>query len=161
MLDAHDIRELTLKSLREQISVVLQEPLLFSGSIAENIRYSRLEATMDEIVEAAKAANAHDFITRLPQQYDTQLGERGVQISGGERQRISIARAFLKDAPVLILDEATSSLDSESEALIQDGLRSLRKGRTTFVIAHRLSTIRNAHRILALVNGELVGAGDA
>jgi ABC-type multidrug transport system fused ATPase/permease subunit len=159
LLDGQDIRKLTLKSLREQVSIVLQEPLLFSGSIAENIRYGRLDASMDEIMEAARAANAHDFIMALPEQYETELGERGTHLSGGERQRISVARAFLKDAPVLILDEPTSSIDSKTEAVILDALDQLMKGRTTLMIAHRLSTIRNADRILVLDKGELVEMG--
>src|SRR5262249_39813751 len=137
LLDGTDVRDLTLKSLRSQISMVLQEPLLFSGTIAENIRYGRLDATREEIIEAAKAANAHDFVTRLPAGYDTVLGERGAQISGGERQRISIARAFLKDAPILILDEPTSSVDSKTEWVILEALSRLIVGRTTFMIAHR------------------------
>src|SRR5207237_5704157 len=135
---------------RQQISLVLQEPLLFSGSIADNIRYGRLDATMDEIMEAARGANAHDFITRLPEGYETELGERGAQLSGGERQRICVARAFLKDAPILILDEPTSSIDSRTEAVILDALDRLSVGRTTFVIAHRLSTIRYADLLLVL-----------
>jgi ABC-type multidrug transport system fused ATPase/permease subunit len=159
MLDGRDIRGLTLRSLREQISIVHQEPLLFSGSIRENIRYGRLEATMDEIIEAARAANAHDFIMNLPQQYDTELGERGAKLSGGERQRIAVARAFLKDAPILILDEPTSSIDSKTEAVILDALDRLMEGRTTFMIAHRLSTIRRADRILVLEHGRLVEQG--
>lgn len=159
LLDGHDIQQLTLSSLRAQISIVLQDPLLFSGTIADNIRYGNLEASMEEIIEAAKAANAHDFIMRLPEQYETQLGERGVQISGGERQRVSIARAFLKDAPILILDEPTSAIDSKTEAVILEALERLMEGRTTFMIAHRLSTIRNADRILALAHGELVEQG--
>jgi ATP-binding cassette subfamily B protein/subfamily B ATP-binding cassette protein MsbA len=158
-LDGTDVRRLTLKSLRRQISIVLQEPLLFSGTIAENIRYGRLEASMDEIVEAAKAANAHDFIMALPDQYETVLGERGAQLSGGERQRISVARAFLKDAPILILDEPTSSIDSRTEAVILDALDRLMAGRTTFLIAHRLSTIRSADQILVLDHGRLVEQG--
>jgi ATP-binding cassette subfamily B protein len=159
LLDGRDIRTLTLKSLRQQISVVLQEPLLFSGTIAENIRYGRLDATMDEIMEAARSANAHDFIMALPNQYDTELGERGVQLSGGERQRIAVARAFLKDAPILILDEPTSSIDSKTEAVILDALDRLMVGRTTFMIAHRLSTIRRADVILVLDHGRLVERG--
>src|SRR5262249_48607006 len=122
LVDGIDIRDLTLKSLRAHISMVLQEPLLFSGTIAENIRYGRLNATRVEIIEAAKAANAHDFVMRLPAGYDTVLGERGAQLSGGERQRISIARAFLKDAPILILDEPTSSVDSKTEWTILEAL---------------------------------------
>jgi ATP-binding cassette subfamily B protein/subfamily B ATP-binding cassette protein MsbA len=159
LLDGIDIRNLTLKSLRAQVSIVLQEPLLFSGTIAENIRYGRLEASRDEIMEAAQAANAHDFIVRLPKKYDTELGERGVQLSGGERQRIAVARAFLKDAPILILDEPTSSIDSKTEAVILDALDRLMVGRTTFMIAHRLSTIRRVDQILVLDNGRLVDQG--
>lgn len=159
LLDGVDIRELTLKSLRSQVSIVLQEPLLFSGTIAENIRYGRLGASMDEIVEAATAANAHEFILRLPKQYDTVLGERGAAISGGERQRISVARAFLKNAPILILDEPTSSVDSKTEAVILDALDRLMMGRTTFMIAHRLSTLRRADLILVLNQGRLVEQG--
>jgi ATP-binding cassette subfamily B protein len=159
LLDGFDVRELTLKSLREQISIVLQEPLLFSGSIADNIRYGKLDATMDEIVEAAKAANAHDFIMRLPDQYATPVGERGVQLSGGERQRICVARAFLKDAPILILDEPTSSIDSKTEAGILAALERLMVGRTTLLVAHRLSTIRHADQIVVLDRGQLVEQG--
>jgi ABC-type multidrug transport system fused ATPase/permease subunit len=159
LLDGVDIRELTLKSLRAQISIVLQEPLLFSGTIAENIRYGRLEAQDSDIVAAAKAANAHDFIMRLPQQYETMLGERGAAISGGERQRISVARAFLKNAPILILDEPTSSVDSKTEAVILDALDRLMVGRTTFMIAHRLSTLHEANRILVLNHGQIIEHG--
>lgn len=159
LVDGRDIREYTLASLRGQISIVLQEPLLFSGSIRENIRYGRLEATMDEIIEAARNANAHDFIEKLPKGYDTTVGERGVQLSGGERQRISVARAFLKDAPILILDEPTSSIDSKTESVILDALDRLMVGRTTFMVAHRLSTIRNADKILVLNGGELIEMG--
>ncbi len=159
MLDGHDISTLSLKSLREQISIVLQEPLLFSGSIAGNIRYGRLEASMEEIVEAAKSANAHDFIMRLPDQYETEVGERGAQLSGGERQRICVARAFLKDAPILILDEPTSAIDSKTEVVILDALDRLMLGRTTFMVAHRLSTIRNADFILVLNRGWLAEQG--
>jgi ATP-binding cassette, subfamily B, bacterial len=158
-LDGKDVRDATLKSLRQQFSIVLQEPLLFSGSIAENIEYGRLGAGMDEIVEAAKSANAHDFIMRMPRQYETPLGERGAMLSGGERQRLSIARAFLKDAPICILDEPTSSIDSRTEAVILDSLDRLTAGRTTFMIAHRLSTVRSADLILVLNHGELVEQG--
>ena len=158
-LDGQDIRKLTLESLRNQISIVLQEPLLFSGTIAENIRYGRLDASMESIIEAARAANAHDFITHLPKQYDTDLGERGVQVSGGERQRIAVARAFLRNAPILILDEPTSSIDSKTEAIILDALDRLMAGRTTFIIAHRLSTIRRADKIIVLDHGRLVEQG--
>ncbi|HMB93251.1 MAG TPA: ABC transporter ATP-binding protein [Rhodothermales bacterium] len=159
LLDGVDISTLKLKSLREQISIVLQEPLLFAGSIADNIRYGRLDATMDEIIEAAKAANAHDFIMSLPKQYDTVLGETGSQVSGGERQRISVARAFLKDAPILILDEPTSSIDSKTESVILDALDRLMIGRTTFMIAHRLSTLRNPDLLLVLKDGIIMEQG--
>jgi ABC-type multidrug transport system fused ATPase/permease subunit len=159
LLDGVDIRDLTLESLREKVSLVLQEPLLFSGSIADNIRYGRLEASDEEVMEAARAANAHDFIARLPEQYQTQLGERGAKVSGGERQRISVARAFLKNAPILILDEPTSSIDSKTEAVILDALDRLMAGRTTFMIAHRLSTIRRADLILVMDKGRVVERG--
>jgi len=159
LLDGEDIRELTLESLRANISIVLQEPLLFSGTIYDNIRYGRLDASREEIVEAAKAANAHDFITRLPQKYGTELGERGVKLSGGERQRIAIARAFLKNAPILILDEPTSSIDSRTEAVILEALERLMVGRTTLMIAHRLSTLRMARQILVMDQGRIVERG--
>ena len=159
LLDGQDIRSLTLDSVRAQVSIVLQEPLLFSGSISENIRYGRLDATRDEIIAAAQNANAHDFISRLPKGYDTEIGERGAQLSGGERQRIAVARAFLKDAPILILDEPTSSIDSKTEAVILDALDKLMLGRTTFIVAHRLSTIRNAEKILVIERGALVEHG--
>jgi len=158
-IDGMDVRQINLRSLREQISIVLQEPLLFSGTIADNIRYGRLNAEMDEIIAAAEAANAHEFITELPQKYDTKLGERGVRISLGERQRISVARAFLKNAPILILDEPTSSVDSRTEAVILDALDRLMMGRTTFIIAHRLSTIRSADLILVMQHGAIVQRG--
>jgi ABC-type multidrug transport system fused ATPase/permease subunit len=159
LLDNRDITDYTLASLRKQISIVLQDPMLFSATILENIRYGRLDATMDEIIEAAKEANAHDFITRLPKQYETELGERGVQLSTGERQRISVARAFLKNAPILILDEPTSSIDSKTEAVILDALDRLMAGRTTFIIAHRLSTIRYADMILVMNQGQICERG--
>jgi ATP-binding cassette subfamily B protein/subfamily B ATP-binding cassette protein MsbA len=159
LIDGVDIKTLTIKSLREQISIVLQEPLLFSGTIIDNIRYGRLDASQDDIVEAARAANAHDFIMRLPNQYETALGERGAQLSGGERQRIAVARAFLKNAPILILDEPTSAIDSRTEAVILDALDRLMAGRTTFIIAHRLSTIRRADQILVLDHGRLAEQG--
>ena len=159
LIDGVDVRGVTLASLRRQISLVLQEPVLFSGSVGENIRYGRLEATEDEIIASARAANAHDFIMRLPRRYETELGERGVQLSGGERQRICIARAFLKDAPILILDEPTSSIDTRTEAVILDALERLMEGRTTFLIAHRLSTIRQADCVLVLEKGRLVEQG--
>jgi ATP-binding cassette subfamily B protein len=158
-LDGMTVRHITLRSLRQQISIVLQEPLLFQGTVADNIRYGRLEAGLDEIAGAAKAANAHDFIMALPQQYETPVGERGAQLSGGERQRLCIARAFLKDAPILILDEPTSSVDSKTEAVILEALQRLMVGRTTIMVAHRLSTIRHADRILVVSHGQLVEQG--
>jgi ABC-type multidrug transport system fused ATPase/permease subunit len=159
LIDGIDNKKIKLESLRQQISIVLQEPLLFSGTIADNIRYGRLDAGENDIIEAAKAANAHDFIEALPKKYDTELGERGVQLSGGERQRIAVARAFLKNAPILILDEPTSSIDSKTEAVILDALDRLMEGRTTFMIAHRLSTIRRADIILVIDKGKLVEQG--
>lgn len=159
LLDGCDLRDLTLESLRAQMSIVLQEPLLFTGTIEDNICYGKLDASFDEVVKAAKRANAHDFIMRLPAKYKTPLGERGAKISGGERQRICIARAFLKDAPILILDEPTSSIDSQTEAVILEALDKLMYGRTTFVIAHRLSTIRNADLILVLSKGRIQDQG--
>ena len=159
LLDGTDIRQLTVKSLRQQISIVLQEPLLFSGSVNDNIRYGRLDASEADIIEAARAANAHDFIMGLPDQYETRVGERGAQLSAGERQRIAMARAFLKDAPILILDEPTSSIDSKTETVILDALERLMVGRTTFVIAHRLSTIRRADFILVMDHGRVVEQG--
>jgi len=159
LVDGHDVRDLALDSLRQNVAVVLQEPLLFLATIADNIRYGRLEATMEEIIEAAKQANAHDFISALPDGYDTKLGERGAMLSGGERQRICIARAFLKDAPILILDEPTSSIDSRTEGVILTALDRLMAGRTTFIVAHRLSTIGRATRILVVDGGRLVEEG--
>jgi ABC-type multidrug transport system fused ATPase/permease subunit len=158
-IDDHDVRDLTLASLRAQYSIVLQEPLLFTGSIAENIAYGRPGAPREEVEESARAANAHDFITRLPKGYDTLLGERGAKISGGERQRISVARAFLRDAPILVLDEPTSSIDSRTESVILDALERLMEGRTTIMIAHRLSTVRGVDQILVLEHGEIVQRG--
>lgn len=158
-IDGHDIRQVTSVSLRQQIGIVPQETALFSDTIRENIRYGKLEATQSEIEAAAQAANAHEFIVRLPQGYDTRVGERGIKLSGGQRQRIAIARAVLKDPRILILDEATSSLDSESEQLVQEALERLMKSRTTFVIAHRLSTIINADWIVVLDSGRLVEQG--
>jgi ABC-type multidrug transport system fused ATPase/permease subunit len=158
-LDGIDMRDVTLASLRNQISVVLQEPLLFSGTIAENIRYGSLGASDERIEAAAKAANCHDFIAALPDGYDTVLGERGAQISGGERQRICVARAFLRDAPILILDEPTSSIDSKTEGVILDALEELMEGRTSFMIAHRLSTVRHADQILVMQDGLIVERG--
>jgi ABC-type multidrug transport system fused ATPase/permease subunit len=159
LIDGTDNKQLTLKSLRHQISLVLQEPLLFSGTIADNIRYGRLEAGDDEVIEAARAANAHEFIMRLPRQYETELGERGAKLSGGERQRLCVARAFLKDAPILILDEPTSAIDSKTEAVILEALDRLMVGRTSFMIAHRLSTVHHADLMLVLDQGRLVQLG--
>lgn len=159
LIDGHDLRQLDLKALREKMGVVLQEPFLFHGTICENIAYGRPNATMEEIIKAAKAANAHQFILNLPDAYDTYVGERGTKLSGGERQRISIARAILRDPKILILDEATSSVDSESEYAIQKALERLLKGRTTFAIAHRLSTLRNADRLIVLDSGRIVEMG--
>jgi ATP-binding cassette subfamily B protein len=158
-LDGHDLRGLTLKSLRQQISIVLQDVFLFHGTARENILFGRQDATEEEMIEAAKVANAHEFITQLPDGYDTLIGERGVKLSGGQRQRLAIARAVLKDAPILILDEATSSVDTETELLIQQALERLMVGRTTVIIAHRLSTIRNADAIVVLDDGRIVEQG--
>jgi ATP-binding cassette, subfamily B, bacterial MsbA len=159
LIDGHDIRHVTIESLRGQIGIVTQQTILFNDTVRNNIAYGNIEKTDEDIIHAAKAANAHDFIMNLPKQYDTVIGEQGAKLSGGERQRISIARALLKDAPILILDEATSSLDTEAEIEVQDALEYLMKGRTTLIIAHRLSTIRNANRILVLANGEIVEEG--
>ncbi len=159
LVDGHDVREIQLKSLRQNIAIVLQEPFLFPLSIAENIAYGRPHATLAEIEDAARAANAHEFITRLPQGYHTIIGERGATLSGGERQRLSIARALLKNAPILILDEPTSALDAESETLLVEALDRLAQGRSTFIIAHRLSTIRRATRIVVLLHGTVTESG--
>ncbi len=158
-LDGHDIRDLTLKSLRQQISIVLQDVFLFHGTVRENILFGRMDADEKEMVLAAKIANAHEFITQLPDGYETLIGERGVKLSGGQRQRLAIARAVLKDAPVLILDEATSSVDTETELLIQQALERLMVGKTTIVIAHRLSTIRSADTIVVLEDSRIVEMG--
>jgi len=158
-LDDRDVRLVTQESIRAQIGMVLQEPFLFSGTVMDNIRYGRLDASDDEVVEAAKAANAHDFITRLPDGYETEVGERGGLISQGQRQLVSIARAILADPRILILDEATASVDTRTEALIQEALAVLLAGRTSFVIAHRLSTVRNADVIVAMDEGEIVERG--
>jgi ATP-binding cassette subfamily B protein/subfamily B ATP-binding cassette protein MsbA len=159
LIDGHDLREVQLSSLRSQVALVLQEPFLFPLTIAENIAYGRPDASAAEIEAAARAANAHDFVSRLPQGYDTVIGERGATLSGGERQRLSIARALLKNAPVLILDEPTSALDAGTEALIMQAMRNLVSGRTTFIIAHRLATVRNADRIVVLDNGRMAESG--
>jgi ATP-binding cassette subfamily B protein len=159
LIDGQDIALATQQSLRSQIAIVQQEPILFHRTLAENIAYGRPGASLEAIEQAARLANAHDFILRLPKGYGTLVGERGVKLSGGERQRVALARAFLADAPVLILDEATSSLDSESEALIQQAMERLMKGRTSIVIAHRLSTVRSLDRILVFDRGEIVEQG--
>jgi len=161
-VDGHDIRDITLASLRHQIAIVPQETILFGGTIRDNIAYGNPQATQEMIASAARAANAHSFIadcTVMPDGYDTLVGERGKQLSGGQRQRVSIARALLKDPRILILDEATSSLDAESEKVVQEALETLMRGRTTLVIAHRLSTIQNAHKILVMQAGEIVESG--
>ena len=158
-IDGVDIRDVTVASLREQLAMVPQDTILFSASIHENILYGRLDATREEVMAAAQASNAHNFILQLPDGYETQIGERGCQLSGGQRQRIAIARAILKNPRILILDEATSALDAESERLVQDALDTLMVGRTTFVIAHRLSTIQRADRILVLEKGRMVECG--
>lgn len=151
-IDGTDIRDFTLKSLRSQIGIVQQDVYLFVGSVLENIRYGRPGASREEVIAAAKNANAHEFIMALPDGYDTDIGQRGVKLSGGQKQRLSIARVFLKNPPILIFDEATSALDNESEKVVQESLEKLAKNRTTFVIAHRLSTIRNAQKILVLTD---------
>jgi ABC-type multidrug transport system fused ATPase/permease subunit len=159
LVDRRDLSTVRLRDYRSQLGVVLQDNFLFDGTVGDNIRYGRKDATMDEIHEVSRVAHADEFIEGFEKKYDTVVGERGVKLSGGQRQRVAIARAILADPRILVLDEATSSLDSESEALIQDGLRSLRAGRTTFVIAHRLSTIRSADQILVIEHGEIVERG--
>ncbi len=158
-IDGVDIRNISQENLRENISFVPQEPILFHRTLMENIRYGRRDATDEEVKRAAELAHCTEFIENLPYKYDTYVGERGVKLSGGERQRVAIARAILKDAPILVLDEATSSLDSQSEVLIQDALHNLIKGKTTIVIAHRLSTIREMDRIVVIANGQIVEEG--
>jgi ATP-binding cassette subfamily B protein len=158
-IDGQDISKVTQESLREAIAFVPQEPLLFHRTLMENIRYGRRDASDEEVIEAAKQARCHGFITQLPQGYDTHVGERGVKLSGGERQRVAIARAILKNAPILVLDEATSSLDSESEALIQEALEALMQGKTVVVIAHRLSTIMHMDRIIVMEQGRIAAEG--
>ena len=159
LIDGHDLRDVKLRCLREQMAVVLQEPYLFKGTIAENIAYGRPDATREQIIEAARAANAHNFIIKFPDGYDTEVGERGGRLSGGERQRVSIARALLNDPRILILDEATASVDTETEKQIQEALEQLMKGRTCFAIAHRLSTLRMATRLVVLDGGRIAGIG--
>jgi subfamily B ATP-binding cassette protein MsbA len=158
-VDGVDIRDLTVRSLRSQIGIVTQHTFLFNDTIRNNIAYGEPERPMEDLVAAAKAAHAHDFIMALPKQYDSTIGEMGMQLSGGQRQRLAIARALLKDAPILIFDEATSALDAESERLVQDALENLMTSRTTIVIAHRLSTIRKADRIVVMVDGAVAEEG--
>ncbi|HET7057453.1 MAG TPA: ATP-binding cassette domain-containing protein, partial [Nitrospiraceae bacterium] len=159
LIDGHDIRDCTLQSLRRQIGIVSQSTVLFDETIKYNIAYGRMDAPETAVIEAAKAAFAHDFIQRLPNGYDSLIGENGVKLSGGERQRLAIARAILRDSPIMILDEATSALDSESERIVQLALTNLMNNRTTLVIAHRLSTIQNADRIVVLDRGRIVEIG--
>jgi subfamily B ATP-binding cassette protein MsbA len=158
-VDGKDLQTVRLRDYRSHLGVVLQDNFLFDGSILDNIRFANPQANLDKIKEMCRVANADEFIEKFPNGYDTIVGERGVKLSGGQRQRIAIARALLADPRILILDEATSSLDSESEALIQESLRRLRQGRTTFVIAHRLSTIRSADQILVVEAGEILERG--
>lgn len=159
LIDGKDIRDIKLKSLRDHIGIVQQDVYLFVGTVADNIRYGRPKATFAEVVEAAKNANAHEFIMSLPNGYDTDIGQRGIKLSGGQKQRLSIARVFLKNPPILIFDEATSALDNESEKVVQESLERLAKNRTTFVIAHRLSTIKNAQKILVLTDNGIEEQG--
>jgi ATP-binding cassette subfamily B protein len=159
LIDGVNIKQIAQKDLRSQIGVVLQEPFLFSGSIYENIAFAKPSATREDVMAAAKAAHAHDFIIQKPDGYDTQVGERGQTLSGGERQRVSIARAILHDPRILILDEATASVDTDTEKQIQDAIARLTKGRTTFAIAHRLSTLRNATRLVVLKDGKVAEVG--
>jgi ATP-binding cassette, subfamily B, bacterial len=160
LIDGQNIQKITMESLHDNLSLVPQDPILFHRTLSENIRYGRSDATDEEVREAARMAHCDEFIEALPNKYDTYVGERGVKLSGGERQRVAIARAIIKNAPILILDEATSSLDSHSEALIQDALQTLMKGKTVIVIAHRLSTIRKMDRIIVIEGGEIVEEGN-
>jgi len=160
MLDGRDLHELSPEWLRQQVGIVAQEPLLFSCSVAENIRYGKTTATEEEVIAAAKMANAHEFITKFPEGYQTLVGERGVKLSGGQKQRVAIARAVLKNPRILVLDEATSALDAESEHLVKEALERLMKGRTTLIIAHRLSTVMGADRVVVLQDGVIVQSGD-
>jgi ATP-binding cassette subfamily B protein len=160
LVGGHDVRDLTQDSLGAQIAMVLQEPFLFTGTVFENIRYHKLEATREQVIEAAKAVGAHDFVMRLPEGYDSVLGERGGNLSLGQRQLLSFARALVADAKILVLDEATANIDSYTEMLIQKALVKLLENRTGLVIAHRLATIREADRIIVLQNGEIIESGD-
>ena len=159
LIDGKDIRDVTLKSLRDNIGIVQQDVYLFAGTVYDNILYGKPGATREEVIEAAKLANAHEFIMGLPKGYDTDIGQRGIKLSGGQKQRLSIARVFLKNPPILIFDEATSALDNESENIVKESLERLASNRTTFVIAHRLSTIRNAERILVLTENGIEETG--
>jgi ATP-binding cassette subfamily B protein len=159
LIDGHNIRHVTVKSLRDQIGIVLQDTTLFAASIRENLAFGRPDASQDEIVAAAKAASAHDFIMQMPEGYETPVGERGATLSGGQKQRIAIARAILKDPRILLLDDATSSVDTETEALIQQALARLMEGRTSFVIAQRLSTVRQADQVMVLERGRIAARG--
>ena len=159
VIDGEDVRHYKVRSLREKIAIVLQDPVLLSGTVAENLRYGRLDATEEEIEDAARAAHAHEFVSRLPKKYETAIAEAGGGLSGGERQRLSVARAILKNAPILILDEPTSSLDAISEEIVFAALRRLRSGRTTLVIAHRLATVLSCDRILVMEAGRIVEQG--
>jgi ABC-type multidrug transport system fused ATPase/permease subunit len=158
-IDGQNLRNIQLSSLRQQVAVVLQDSFLFNNSVAENLLYGKPDATREELIEAAKAANAHEFIIQLPEGYDTEIGERGVKLSGGQKQRLALARAILADPRILILDEATSSVDAEAEFLIQQALERVLKDRTSLVIAHRLSTVRNADKIIVLDKGRIVETG--
>jgi len=159
LVDGSNIKDITLESLRQQISLVSQETLLFSGTVTDNIKYSKLDATEEEVLAAAQAANAHQFIVNFPDKYNTEIGERGITLSGGQRQRIALARAFLKNPRIFLLDEATSALDSESESLVQEATEKLMKGRTALIIAHRLSTVQNADKILVMDKGKVIQEG--
>jgi ABC-type multidrug transport system fused ATPase/permease subunit len=159
-VDGHNLRDIKLASLRRQVAVVLQDSFLFNNTVSQNLLYGNPDATADELIAAARTANAYDFITKLPEGFDTELGERGVKLSGGQKQRLALARAILADPKILILDEATSSVDAEAEYLIQQALERVLKGRTALVIAHRLSTIRNADKILVLDSGRIVETGN-
>ena len=159
-IDEHSIQDVTMESLRKNIGMVQQDVFLFSGSVYENILYGDLDATEDQVIEAAKKANAYDFIMNMPDGFQTYIGERGVKLSGGQKQRLSIARMFLKNPPVLILDEATSSLDNKSEAVIQESVNELAKDRTTFIIAHRMATVKNAQRIIVLTEDGITEEGN-
>src|SRR5690606_29848496 len=159
-LDGKDLRDITLSSLRNQISIVLQDVFLFSGTVAENIAYGSKNATMEDIIRAAKIARAHEFIMEMPEGYDTVIGERGMKLSGGQKQRLSIARAVLRNTPILILDEATAAVDVETEARIQQAIQELTENRTVIVVAHRLSTVKKADTILVIEDGRIVESGN-